>query len=237
MNLEEVFGDIYKRQIWGDGSELAPLSGSGSTRVNALPYIDFVDSFIEKNKIDSVLDFGHGDWQMWDENSFNTVDYLGVDIAKNFSVTIQAKLGNSKRRFEYFDVMENMLPSADLLLSKDVLQHLPGLTIQTFLTQMKSFKFAIICNDIYVKRSLISDFRDILSIRNRIRLLLDLKFPILPSREKNNSEILAGNFSGIDLEKVPYSIILENFQILAIKDYDGPKRSGIKKRIYLFSRK
>ena len=237
MNLDEVFGDIYKRQIWGDGSELAPLSGSGSTRVNALPYIDFVGSFIEKNKIDSVLDFGHGDWQMWDENSFNTVDYLGVDIAKDFSVTIQTKLGSSKRRFEYFDIMENMLPSADLLLSKDVLQHLPGLTIQTFLTQMKSFKFAIICNDIYVKRSLISDFRDILSIRNRIRLLLDLKFPILPSREKNNSEILAGNFSGIDLEKVPYSIILENFQILAIKDYDGPKRSGIKKRIYLFSRK
>jgi len=237
MDLEEVFGDIYKRQIWGDGSELAPLSGSGSTRANALPYIDFVGSFIEKNKINSVLDFGHGDWQMWDENSFNTVDYLGVDIAKDFSVTIQSKLGNPKRQFEYFDISENHLPSADLLLSKDVLQHLPGLTIQTFLNQMKRFKFAIICNDICVKRSLITDFRDILSIRKRMQLLLNFKFPILQNRQKNNSEILAGSFSGIDLEKFPYSHILENFHILTIKDYDGPKRSGIKKRIYLFSRK
>lgn len=40
------------------------------------------------------------------------------------------------------------MPCADLLICKDVFQHLSHENIQTFLTQCKKFKYCLITNDI-----------------------------------------------------------------------------------------
>jgi hypothetical protein len=237
MNLEEVFGNIYKGQKWGDGSESKPLSGGGSTRANALPYVDFVESFISKNSIRSVVDFGHGDWKMWNEQSFQNTDYLGIDVANGLSQTVQERFGNSKRKFKKLNILEKDLSAGDLLISKDVLQHLPTSIVIAFLKQMRSFQYVIICNDISVKRSLLYDLRNVVSISRKLQIQFKLKHLFSMNRDKNNSEIIAGDFTGIDLENPPYCDFLESFTILKIKDYDGPRRSGIKKRIYLLSRK
>ena len=48
MGNREIFGRIYKMQVWGDGSEEKPLSGSGSNPANAKPFVDFIKLIVEK---------------------------------------------------------------------------------------------------------------------------------------------------------------------------------------------
>jgi hypothetical protein len=235
MKYGEVFGKIYKDRIWGDGSGSNPLSGSGSNPRNAAAYVNYVQSFIVKNEIASVVDFGHGDWQMWQEYSFKDINYLGVDVAEGLSVEIQAKFGNDTRRFKQLDISQDPLPPGDLLLSKDVLQHLPSEEIVNFLNQIKSFKFAIVCNDIYLRGNLYFELKEFIQIRKRFDLIRKLKNPFFLNRRKNNRDIHAGEFRGINLTKKPFQQALKNYKVELIADYDGPIRPGIKKRVYLIT--
>lgn len=235
MNYGEVFGKIYKNRVWGDGSETKPLSGSGSNPTNAATYVNYVKNFILTNGILSVVDFGHGDWQMWREYSFQGIGYLGVDVAEGLSAEIQAKYGDEIRHFKQLDISKNPLPSADLLLSKDVLQHLPTEAVLNFLNQIKSFKFAIVCNDIYCRENLYFELKEFAQIRRRLNSIRKLKNPFFLNRRKNNREIQAGEFRGINLLKKPFLQALENCKVELIADYNGPTRRGIKKRIYLIT--
>ena len=76
-----------------------------------------------------------------------------------------------------------------------------------------------------------------MQLRKRVKLLLTLSNPFFLHRRKNNKKITAGQFRGINLEKEPFSKILDNFQIKVLADYDGPFRPGIKKRVYLLQLK
>ena len=235
MSHREVFGNIYKNQLWGTGSDSSPLSGGGSLPSNAKSYVNFVKDFIIANDIKSVVDFGHGDWRMWEHYKFENVSYLGVDIAEELSNSVQKEYGNSTRTFQQLDLSEQQIPDADLLISKDVLQHLPTVDVVSFLNQISNFDYAIICNDINILEISFTKMREIIAFKKRIQLLSQFKSPKLPKKNRNNSEICAGEFRGIDLQIDPFSSSLKNLKILKIIDYDGPYRVGLKKRIYLFS--
>jgi hypothetical protein len=185
------------------------------------------------------LDFGHGDfeiWKSWGDEAFLGSNYLGIDVAEGLSDTINLKHGNSNRRFKFLDISQTSLPSAQLLISKDVLQHLPILDVTNFINQFSNYENIIICNDIYIRGSIIFELKEFIQLRKRLLLLLNRKNPFFWRIRINNIEIAAGQFRGIDLEKKPFSKLLENFQIKKLADYDGPFRPGIKKRVYLLTR-
>jgi len=233
MKYSELFAKIYQDGAWGDGSGAKPLSGSGSNPSNARTYVDYVQNFIAENHIASVLDIGHGDWEMWKEYAFQDVKYLGIDVAQGLSELIQERFGSDSRQFKQLDVTQADLPSGDLLLIKDVLQHLPNGEVVKVLHQIKKFKFAIVCNDISINGGVYFELKELVQARTRLKFTVRLKNPFYPSNRKNNRSIDAGNCRGIDLEKKPFLRVLKDFKVEAIVDYDGPFRPGIKKRIYL----
>jgi hypothetical protein len=238
MNNKDIFTQIYNNKIWGNGIEI-PYSGSGSKPANALPYVEIIKTFISDNEISTILDFGHGDfeiWKSWGDEAFLGSDYLGIDVAEGLSDTINLKHGNSNRRFKFLDISQTSLPPAQLLISKDVLQHLPILDVTNFINQFLNYENIIICNDIYIRGSIIFELKEFIQLRKRLLLLLNRKNPFFWRIRINNIEIAAGQFRGIDLEKKPFSKLLENFQIKKLADYDGPFRPGIKKRVYLLTR-
>ena len=67
---KEVFANIYKNHVWGDGSPGNPRSGTGSNPDVAKPYVEFVSNAIQSLYISSVLDVGCGDWEMWRDYKF-----------------------------------------------------------------------------------------------------------------------------------------------------------------------
>ena len=237
MSNRKIFAEIYSKGVWGNGSSSKPLSGSGSNPDNARPYVNLIKEFIQSRSVSSVLDFGHGDWEMWKEYSFEGVDYLGVDVAEGLSEKINSKYGNELRKFQFLDLAHEQLPNRDLLICKDVLQHLQIADIKDFLASCLNFKHVIICNDIYVKSSLIFEFKEILQIRRRLKRLKSKKNPFFVQRRRNNSSIKSGQFRGIDLERYPFKGILRKFDVDVLLDFDGPQRPGIRKRVYLLSRK
>jgi len=102
--------------IWQQRYRDSGNSGLGS-RGDLLQFkVDFINSFIEENNIETVLDFGHGDLEV--ANGLVVSDYTGIDIFEsNVSHESHIKLVNS--RFDEYDG-----DSVDLVLCLDVLYHI-----------------------------------------------------------------------------------------------------------------
>ncbi|MFC3868125.1 methyltransferase [Helicobacter equorum] len=137
-----LFDIVYETNYWGNGS------GSGSSETLCQDYVAFLQNFFTTYNITSIVDAGCGDWQFSKNINFNGIKYQGFDVASfviNANTRAYAKENIS---FELYDGDFNKLPSADLLLCKDVLQHLPIAKIKEFIGILSKFKYALITNDI-----------------------------------------------------------------------------------------
>ena len=237
MSLGQIFNQIYKTNTWGIGSITKPHSGSGSVPENAQPYVDFVGKVIQTYKLEKVLDVGHGDFEMWRDWQFPGIDYLGVDVSDEATRIARSKYPNFN--FITLDLAQTKaIPSADILISKDCLQHLPNHAILMLLQKFSSYEFLVICNDILVPfESWLAKLKFYGQIRTRIRAFLSLRSPFFLVHRKNNVDIEAGDFRCLDLKLEPFSGAFFGYDLMETFDFDGPKRDGIKKRVYFFIKK
>jgi 2-polyprenyl-3-methyl-5-hydroxy-6-metoxy-1,4-benzoquinol methylase len=167
----KVFEEIYATNYWGFGS------GHGSRPQVTRGYREFVARFIRENCISSVVDFGCGDWQFSRLIDWSGVDYLGLDVVPQLIERHQTRFGRAGIRFEMCPDRLTDVPSADLLLAKDVLQHWPTSAVQEFLGNVvPRFKWALITNGVTPESHL-------------------------------NGDIEMGGFRPLDLRRVPFSCI------------------------------
>lgn len=139
--LERRFSSIYDNNTWVHGS------GHGSLPINNLPYMKFVESFIVHNDVKSVVDLGCGDWQFSRYIDWSCTEYLGVDLVEKVVEGNRRKFGTGNVTFDKFQSVES-LPDGDLLLCKDVLQHLSNVTVEAYIRKLlRKFAFLLITND------------------------------------------------------------------------------------------
>lgn len=141
--MKQVFRDIYASDAWGGGS------GPGSFPEATQHYRIYLQFLMRDLGVRSVVDIGCGDWQLGRLLDWSGIDYLGVDIVPEVIGRNQAAFGQPKVNFLCADVTEDAeaLPKADLLLIKDVLQHLPnGLVYWTLNNVLPRFRYALITN-------------------------------------------------------------------------------------------
>lgn len=150
QTVEEVFTDIYKNELWGQGQG----SGGGSSIEITTGYRIFLQEFIDEHEIKSVVDYGCGDWQFsklinWSSDPDRV--YLGIDCVQAVVDKCNTKFGNDKTKFICSNTLEGVEKS-DLLIIKDVLIHWPNQEIIKFIKQLnssKKFKYTLItvqCN-------------------------------------------------------------------------------------------
>lgn len=144
----EIFSKIYENNVWGHGS------GDGSKLENCLEYIDFINNFLKENQISSVVDLGCGDWQFSHKINWENIEYLGLDCVEDLIKNNQRIFGKININFQSMDCVNERLPKADLLISKDCLQHLSLESIKKIIKQFRNFKYCLITNDIHDKSSL-----------------------------------------------------------------------------------
>jgi SAM-dependent methyltransferase len=140
-----VFENIYKNNFWGFGS------GTGSVPINNLPYIDFLQKFInEHDDIKTVLDIGCGDWQISEVVDWGQKKYLGIDVVDNVIQKNIKKYSNDKIQFKVLNLFEEDIPESDLIIIKDVFQHLSFDNIRKILNKLDNskFKYVIISGDV-----------------------------------------------------------------------------------------
>ncbi len=140
LPLRDAFERIYEGKAWGQGS------GPGSSPANTIEYRAFISRFIEANSVRSVTDLGCGDWQFSRFLDWSGVEYLGLDVVPEIVERNRSYFGRPNLRFEVFASLE-ALPGGDLLLSKEVLQHLPNSMIAEYLSAIRQkYRFALLTN-------------------------------------------------------------------------------------------
>lgn len=139
--LASVFERIYRDGLWANGS------GTGSDPANTERYRMFVERFIVQNNIQTVVDLGCGDWRSSRLIDWNGVGYLGVDVVESVVVRNQQRYQVDNVRFAQLND-EDELPHADLLIVKDVLQHLPNSEIHRMSRFLGRFRLALVTNTV-----------------------------------------------------------------------------------------
>ena len=233
MSREEAFSDIYSRKAWGDGHS---LSGPGSDPGISAPYVAYVERVIGEEGLRSVLDLGHGDWQMWPTDAFSRVTYTGLEVVPQVSKLVREQHGRPGRNFLEEDVVSANWPTTDLVLCKDVLMHLPNADVTRILEKMAQVPRSIICHDVLpTQRSLAGAASQV-----RAQLAPTFRWNELLKRRRfwrrfmvTNEEITAGGYRPLDLNKKPWN--LSKFGLRPIEVFDMPSNNpwpGVVKRIW-----
>lgn len=147
-DMETVFTHTYDKCLWGSDPEGKGTSGEGSKPEIIAEYMKFLEEFIKYNEIQSVLDVGCGDWSFSQHMHWGKVHYTRLDVVKSMIERNQSKFSSPTIHFIQGDITSMDLPSADLMICKDVLQHLPNESILSILNQISKFKHCLITNDI-----------------------------------------------------------------------------------------
>jgi len=148
-DVEQVFTEIYKDKKWGINFANMGSSGPGSDLSNVREYMEFLQVFINLNKIQSIMDVGCGDFQFMRHMDLRKVKYTGVDCVKSVVKFNNKEFGSDNISFKYKDLSRHTFDYADLYILKDVLQHLSNEMIYNFLdyiTESKLAKYIIITN-------------------------------------------------------------------------------------------
>jgi SAM-dependent methyltransferase len=148
-SLTDTFNRIYATGRWATDAAGKGTSGSGSTLEITREYRAYIEDFIKKHEVNSVIDAGCGDWSYSSVIDWGDASYLGIDIASDVIVPVRKKYETGKVKFQVGDITEE-LPAADLLISKDVLQHLSNDLIHKFIKnnlRKGKYKWVILTND------------------------------------------------------------------------------------------
>lgn len=148
VQVANAFSAIYENASWGKNKEGIGCSGSGSSAETTTAYRVYLQEFIKTANIKSVVDIGCGDWEFSRLIDWKDTHYTGYDVVKSVIENNCKMYSKPTISFVNENFLKADLPAADLLICKDVLQHLSNEEIVAFLPQLKKFKHCLITNDI-----------------------------------------------------------------------------------------
>ena len=151
FNVETIFTTIYDKALWGKNSAGKGYSGMGSVPENCKPYMHYLQSFLKDKAITSVVDIGCGDWLFSQYIDWTGVNYIGFDVVESIIEQNKKSFASSNINFIHANIISTNLPKADLLIAKDVLQHLSNENIWLILQKIKNYKYCLFINDIEPK--------------------------------------------------------------------------------------
>lgn len=138
--MEDAFKQIYQTNWWRHGS------GGGSLPLTTAQYRRLVEEFVRTYSVRSVLDIGCGDWQFSHLIDWGGAYYTGVDVVPEVIKQNQGLYGHEGVTFLCGDVFTMTLPTADLVLIKDVFQHWRNEKVLQFLPRLTSYRSVLITN-------------------------------------------------------------------------------------------
>ncbi|MDR2623334.1 MAG: hypothetical protein LBC39_02005 [Methanobrevibacter sp.] len=122
FNSHSIFKAIYKTNYWGSEES---FSGLGSELNNTRVLRSRLPQIFSKYNIKTMLDVPCGDFNFMAKVNMLDVNYTGGDIVEKIIEDNNCKYKDSNHvKFEIIDATKDVLPKVDLILCKDLLQHL-----------------------------------------------------------------------------------------------------------------
>ncbi|MBR0739662.1 class I SAM-dependent methyltransferase [Bradyrhizobium liaoningense] len=144
----EVFGEIYRRNIWGY-KETA--SGGGSTLRQTEEIRKSLPGLLRELGIETLLDLPCGDFYWMSMIELPVPHYIGGDIVPDLIERTAAQHARDGRIFREIDLCSDALPKADLLLCRDCLIHLSEDMIFRALENLKKSDITYLLTTTYPK--------------------------------------------------------------------------------------
>ena len=169
-------------------------SGVGGLRENSLPFLEFLQNFIDKHEIRCIIDLGCGDFlSMRHIKIPDDAHYLGIDIVDELIADNSRKYSRKNIEFKAIDNLEDFEKySSDLLIVKDTMQ------LWT-LNQIHHF------------------IKHILP-RHRYTIIVNNFLPVSGQKEQN-ADITEADSRPINLQAPPFSMNID-----VVLDYVGGNR-------------
>ncbi|KAG1678404.1 hypothetical protein FOA52_015171 [Chlamydomonas sp. UWO 241] len=142
--IKEVFTRIYTRGVWEHvAKNCGGGSGPGSCPRVTVGVRAIMSHLIETHRLASILDAPCGSF-VWARlllsETFPEMKYTGVDVACNVIDRRQSDeelMAKPNWQFHCVDISHQQLPPADMVFSRDAMQHLPIKMVLGFLNQVK----------------------------------------------------------------------------------------------------
>lgn len=146
---KKAMAQIYEQNLWGANGDLF-YSGSGSHEEAIItPYIKKVSEFLDSFETPlSVCDLGCGDFNIGKQLVAKTSRYIAVDIVPKLIDYNKSQFSQANVEFECLDIAKDMLPTADCVLIRQVLQHLSNAEVQEVVKKLKQYKYVILTEHI-----------------------------------------------------------------------------------------
>jgi SAM-dependent methyltransferase len=132
----EAFDQIYRKKLWQQGTS---LSGLGSEGKWAEDYASFVIDYIRKNGARRVVDAGCGDFSVGKLIMPHCQEIIALDISNEIIFRNRSRFKEfTNVEFRVANLMNDPIPGCDLLLVRQVLQHLSNEQIESVLRNIEA---------------------------------------------------------------------------------------------------
>jgi hypothetical protein len=116
-----VFASIYHQNIW-DGDE--SVSGRGSDLRRTATLIKALPTLLREIGAQTMLDAACGDFHWMKEVDLPVERYVGMDIIPELVAKNNEQYGDQHRSFMHGNLMQDDLPTSDVIMCRDCLVHL-----------------------------------------------------------------------------------------------------------------
>ena len=146
MDQAEAFSCIYNEKLWGDDGVSTYYSGSGSHDISQVkPYVDRVCQFLQSlHQPAKIVDLGCGDFNIGKQLVGCCSDYHGCDIVEALIDYNRQHYAQSQVSFSCLDATTDKLPAGNVLLVRQVLQHLSNEAVMAICRQFQQFDYVIV---------------------------------------------------------------------------------------------
>lgn len=131
---EALFTEFYKNNTWGSSES---VSGPGSELKYTINIIQKLPVLFDNFSIKSISDAPCGDFHFMKEVNLDNINYCGYDIVKQIIEKNNQLYKKNNLEFKHFNVIDQVLPKTDLILSRDMLIHF---SFHDALQTIKNFK-------------------------------------------------------------------------------------------------
>ncbi len=117
---QSVFSDIHKSNAWGSTES---VSGRGSEFANTAQLIRELPLLLHDLHVRTMLDAPCGDFNWMQHVDLGNICYHGVDVVPDVVQRNVARYARDVRTFSQLDILQDAIPSVDLILCRDCLFH------------------------------------------------------------------------------------------------------------------
>lgn len=117
---EEVFTEIYEKNIWGSNES---ISGPGSAAHQTRMVVEKMPILLRDLGVAAMLDIPCGDFNWLKDADLENINYTGADIVNEIVKKNKDNYQKENVNFQKMNLLADKLPKVDLIFCRDCLVH------------------------------------------------------------------------------------------------------------------